>query len=70
LSNANEHTQDSYTITDLNVSYIYKHLEASLAVRNLFDEDYATYGEDWGGGDAFLTTGDPITVFGQLTYRF
>jgi iron complex outermembrane receptor protein len=70
LSNANEYTQDSYTITDLNVSYTYKRLGASLAVRNLFDEDYATYGENWGGGDAFLTTGDPVTVFGELTCRF
>jgi outer membrane receptor protein involved in Fe transport len=70
LSNANEYTQDSYTITDLAVSYGHNAWEVSLAVRNLFDEDYATYGENWGGGDAFLTTGDPVTVFGELTYRF
>ncbi len=70
LSNANEYTQDSYTITDLAVSYGHNAWDVSLAVRNLFDEDYAAYGENWGGGDAFLTTGDPVTVFGELTYRF
>ncbi|MBN1907394.1 MAG: TonB-dependent receptor [Deltaproteobacteria bacterium] len=70
LSNANEYTQDSYSITDLSISYTRNSWEVSMDVRNLFDKKYATYGEDWGWGDVFLTEGDPITVFGELTYNF
>jgi outer membrane receptor protein involved in Fe transport len=70
IDDFNEFKQDAYTLTDVKLSYRYKFLEASFAVRNLFDEDYASFGENWGGGEAFLTPGDPRTFFGQLTMRF
>lgn len=61
----------SYLLADLQVSYTYrKWLEAGLAVRNLFDRDYISYGEDWGGGEIYLTPGDPLTVLGFMKLNF
>jgi iron complex outermembrane recepter protein len=70
LSNANEYSQDSYFLTDLSVSYTMNSFEFALDVRNIFDKQYASYGENWGYGDVFLTEGDPVTFFGKATYRF
>lgn len=70
ISDANEFSQESYSLTDIEISYSRKNWEVSMAVRNLFDEDYTAYGENWGDGFAFLTVGDPATFFGQVTYTF
>ena len=70
LSNLNEYQIDAYTTTDLKLTYSIGIAELSLSVRNLFDEDYASYGDNWGGGDIYLTPGDPLTLFGQVTLKF
>ena len=71
ISEANDIKLDAYTLVDIGLSYAFnKHFEVSLGVRNLFDEDYAAYGEDLGWGEIYLTPGDPRTIIGGLTVRF
>jgi iron complex outermembrane recepter protein len=60
----------AYGLTDLMFSYQYKQVQFKLSLRNAFDEDYASYGEDWGGFNQVLTPGEPRTIFGELHLRF
>ena len=71
IAEDNGFTMPSYFLTDLQVSYTYRKLvEVGLAVRNLFDWDYLAYGEDWGLGEIYLTSGDRRTVFGFVRLYF
>lgn len=69
VAESNELALDSYGIVDLKIGYEFRKMDFSVAVRNLFDEDYASYGEDW-FGDKGLAPGEPITVFAELKFKF
>lgn len=71
ITEANDIKMPSYTLVDVKLSYmIRKNLEIFFGVRNLFDEDYISYGDDLGWGEIYLNPGDPRTFFGGITFRF
>jgi len=71
MSAANEYVLDSHAVVDAQLSYEFTNgLSLSIAVRNLFDKDYASYGENWGGTDIYYTPGDPRTVLARVDYKF
>ncbi|WP_417911721.1 TonB-dependent receptor [Candidatus Electronema sp. TJ] len=70
IDNENSFEQDSYNLVDAKLTYTKGQWEGSLSVRNLFDSDYIAAGENWGGGDIYLTPGDPLTFYAELKLRF
>ncbi len=70
LDNENSYEQDAYNLVDAKLKYSRGIFEGSLTLRNLFDTDYVAAGENWGGGDIYLTPGDPLTMYGEITLHF
>ncbi|MCI5121664.1 MAG: TonB-dependent receptor [Candidatus Electrothrix sp. AUS4] len=70
LDNENSYEQDAYNLVDAKLSYARGMFEGSFTARNIFDTDYVAAGENWGGGDIYLTPGDPITVYGEIALHF
>ncbi|MCW5212721.1 TonB-dependent receptor, partial [Desulfobulbus sp. TB] len=70
LDNENSYEQDAYNLVDAKLKYSKGMFEGSLSMRNLFDTDYVVSGENWGDGDVYLTPGDPLTVYGEVTLHF
>ncbi|MCI5210020.1 MAG: TonB-dependent receptor, partial [Candidatus Electrothrix sp. ATG2] len=70
LDNENSYEQDAYNLIDAKLRYARGMFEGSFTVRNIFDTDYVAAGENWGGGDIYLTPSDPITMYGEITLHF
>jgi iron complex outermembrane receptor protein len=58
---------DGYYTVDAKLAYENEHFAASLAVKNLTDEEYFTP-YVWFGGQ--VAPGAPRTVYGQFSYKF
>lgn len=70
LDNENSYEQEAYTLVDAKLTYTKGSWEGSVAARNLFDQDYVAAGESWGGGDLYLSPGDPVSFYAELKLRF
>ncbi len=70
LDNENSYEQEAFNLVDAKLRYVQELFEGSLSIRNLFDTDYVASGENWGDGDVYLSPGDPLTVYGEVTLHF